>query len=85
MERIVRLLRKLALALIQDRGNRGSLRRNAEGGGGKDEHSPATISRIMVTSHLTFSGTFHNSANHRAPYLQLWRLFIIQYTQYFEH
>lgn len=46
MERIVRLLRKLALALIQDRGNRGSLRRNTEGGGGKTRIRHQQIARI---------------------------------------
>jgi hypothetical protein len=86
MERIVRLLRKLALALIQDRGNRGSLRRNTEGGGGrKVENSPSTIARITVTSHLTFSGTFHNSANHKGPLLQMWKVSIIQYNPVLEH
>ncbi len=51
MERIVRSLRKLALALIQDRGNRGTLGRNTGRRWRKDQNSPSIINRSHNANH----------------------------------
>lgn len=60
---VVRLLRKLALALVRTGATEESLREIIDGGGGKTRIHLSIIVRITVTSHLILFGTVHNPTN----------------------